>query len=102
MRNNVTIIPPRESRSDTLRVAAYCQVSSDSSDQLHSYAAQIRKYTEEIMPIFCVFLEMGRGEGRGLCGAAQGTAELGRRHARCRQQAEETAPCSIEQQHRGA
>ena len=31
-----------------LRVAAYCRVSSDSKDQLHSYAAQIRSYTEEI------------------------------------------------------
>ena len=30
------------------RVAAYCRVSSDSKDQLHSYAAQIRSYTEEI------------------------------------------------------
>ena len=48
MSKNVTIIPPSESRSNTLRVAAYCRVSSDSSDQLHSYASQIRKYTEEI------------------------------------------------------
>ena len=29
-------------------VAAYCRVSSDSSDQLHSYAAQIRYYTDMI------------------------------------------------------
>ncbi|WP_242832152.1 recombinase family protein [Oscillibacter sp. 1-3] len=35
-------------KPDTLRVAAYCRVSSDSSDQLHSYAAQIRAYTEKI------------------------------------------------------
>ena len=48
MNSNVTIIPASESKPDTLRVAAYCRVSSDSSDQLHSYAAQIRKYTEEI------------------------------------------------------
>ena len=45
---NVRIIPPREKEPSTLRVAAYCRVSSDSSDQLHSYAAQIRKYTDEI------------------------------------------------------
>lgn len=45
---NVKIIPPRERTPDTLRVAAYCRVSSDSSDQLHSYASQIRKYTEKI------------------------------------------------------
>lgn len=48
MSKSVTIIPPREKQPVTLRVAAYCRVSSDSSDQLHSYAAQIRKYTEEI------------------------------------------------------
>jgi len=48
MSKNVTIIPPSEGKPDTLQVAAYCRVSSDSSDQLHSYAAQIRKYTEEI------------------------------------------------------
>lgn len=48
MAANVKIIPPREKESATLRVAAYCRVSSDSSDQLHSYAAQIRGYTEEI------------------------------------------------------
>lgn len=45
---NVKVIPPREKKPDTLRVAAYCRVSSDSSDQLHSYATQIRNYTEEI------------------------------------------------------
>ena len=43
---NVKVIPPREKRPETLRVAAYCRVSSDSSDQLHSYATQIRNYTE--------------------------------------------------------
>ena len=31
-----------------LRVAAYCRVSSDSEDQLNSYAAQIHHYTEYI------------------------------------------------------
>ncbi|MFA6730710.1 MAG: recombinase family protein [Bacteroidales bacterium] len=31
-----------------LRVAAYCRVSTDSTDQLHSYAAQIKEYTEYI------------------------------------------------------
>jgi DNA invertase Pin-like site-specific DNA recombinase len=31
-----------------LRVAAYCRVSTDSEDQLHSYAAQIKEYTERI------------------------------------------------------
>ena len=29
-----------------IRLAAYCRVSSDSTDQLHSFAAQIRYYSE--------------------------------------------------------
>lgn len=45
---NVKVIAPREQKPDTLRVAAYCRVSSDSSDQLHSYATQIKSYTELI------------------------------------------------------
>lgn len=45
---NITVIPPKTTRPDSLRVAAYCRVSSDSADQLHSYAAQIRTYTQEI------------------------------------------------------
>ena len=31
----VQVIPPKAARPDTLRVAAYCRVSSDSKDQLH-------------------------------------------------------------------
>ena len=45
---NVRVIPPREKSPGILRVAAYCRVSSDSADQKHSYATQIRAYTEEI------------------------------------------------------
>ncbi|WP_154024779.1 recombinase family protein [Flavonifractor plautii] len=48
MATNVTFIPPRKVQPETLRVAAYCRVSTDSSDQLHSYAAQIKAYTELI------------------------------------------------------
>lgn len=44
----IKVIPASENKAKTLRVAAYCRVSSDSADQLHSYAAQIRNYTEEI------------------------------------------------------
>ena len=44
----VQVIPPKAARPDTLRVATYCRVSSDSADQLHSYAAQIRAYTQAI------------------------------------------------------
>lgn len=45
---NVKVIAPQAFQPEHLRVAAYCRVSSDSRDQLHSYAAQIRSYTEEI------------------------------------------------------
>ena len=45
---NVKVIPPREKAPGILRVAAYCRVSSDSADQKHSYATQIRAYTEKI------------------------------------------------------
>jgi len=44
----VTVIPPRSEKPRSLRVAAYCRVSTDYSDQLHSYAVQIRNYTELI------------------------------------------------------
>ena len=45
---NVTVIPPKAVQPDILRVAAYCRVSSDSADQRHSYATQIKEYTERI------------------------------------------------------
>lgn len=48
MAANVTYIPPKAAKPEALRVAAYCRVSSDSSDQLHSYAAQIHYYTDMI------------------------------------------------------
>ena len=41
----VKVIEPHAIQPERLRVAAYCRVSSDSKDQLHSYAAQIRSYT---------------------------------------------------------
>ncbi len=44
----IKVIPPKEAEAKRLRVAAYCRVSTDSADQLHSYAAQIRNYTELI------------------------------------------------------
>ena len=44
----VKMIAPTAQNSQVLRVAAYCRVSSDSADQLHSYAAQIRAYTDLI------------------------------------------------------
>ena len=44
----VRVIPASVRKPDILRVAAYCRVSSNSEDQLHSYATQIRNYTETI------------------------------------------------------
>lgn len=42
---NVTVIQPTMKEDTTIiRVAAYCRVSSDSTDQLNSYMAQIRYY----------------------------------------------------------
>ena len=41
-------IPPAVQSSAKLRVAAYCRVSSDSEDQLLSYAAQLEHYNQAI------------------------------------------------------
>ena len=46
--STITIIPSTKAQQLHLRVAAYCRVSSDSADQLHSYAAQINAYTQLI------------------------------------------------------
>lgn len=40
------ITPQKEQRIEPLRLAAYCRVSSDSKDQLHSLAAQVRYYND--------------------------------------------------------
>ena len=45
-RPNVEIIRPVAHQRAILRIAPYCRVSSDSDDQLHSYAAQIDYYTK--------------------------------------------------------
>ena len=39
-------IPARAMEATKLRIAPYCRVSSDSADQLESYAAQLKHYTE--------------------------------------------------------
>ncbi len=46
---DVRVISPIEQQKGKLRIAAYCRVSSDSEDQLQSYAAQIRFYTDFIL-----------------------------------------------------
>ncbi len=48
MKKTVRVIDPFKLDSDTKRVAAYCRVSSDSEDQLSSYASQIKHYTHLI------------------------------------------------------
>ena len=40
------ITAPPNADSSLIRLAAYCRVSSDSEDQLHSFAAQIRHYRD--------------------------------------------------------
>ena len=42
----ITEITRQKPTPPQIRLAAYCRVSSDSSDQLHSFAAQIKYYTE--------------------------------------------------------
>lgn len=42
------ILPVNKQAANKRRVAAYCRVSSDSDDQLHSYANQIRIYSSMI------------------------------------------------------
>ena len=42
----ITVIPAAERSEEVIRTAAYARVSSDSKDQLNSFAAQIRYYSE--------------------------------------------------------
>ena len=44
----IRLIYPVKQETKLLRVAAYCRVSSDSADQLHSFATQVKYYTEHI------------------------------------------------------
>lgn len=44
----IRMIHPIKQETQRLRVAAYCRVSSDSADQLHSFATQVKYYTEYI------------------------------------------------------
>lgn len=40
------ITPELKKREEKIRLAAYCRVSSDSEDQIHSFAAQIKHYSD--------------------------------------------------------
>ena len=44
----VKIINPTKKIADLIRVAAYCRVSTDSQDQVNSFFAQVRYYTDYI------------------------------------------------------
>lgn len=45
---NITEIVAKQEEKEIINIAAYCRVSSDSEDQLHSFASQIRYYTEYV------------------------------------------------------
>ena len=60
----IKIIPARDRSEDIIRTAAYARVSSDSEDQINSYNAQIRYYTEMLSnSINTVFVDMYADEG---------------------------------------
>ena len=42
------ITPTEQKENDKIRIAAYCRVSTDSQDQIHSFAAQIRHYSDYV------------------------------------------------------
>lgn len=56
MAKNITVIPARSQQGirqqdrivKKIRVAAYCRVSTDQEDQLHSFDAQVEYYTKYI------------------------------------------------------
>lgn len=60
----ITIIPAKDRSGEITRTAAYARVSSDSEDQLNSFAAQIRYYTEMLQnSTDAVFVDMYADEG---------------------------------------
>ena len=60
----ITIIPAKKRTAEIVRTAAYARVSSDSEDQLNSFAAQIRYYTELLRnSTDAVFVDMYADQG---------------------------------------
>ena len=65
-RREVFVLKPtnkEEKEKAKLRVAAYCRVSTDSEDQVHSFIAQVKYYTDfirgrEDMVLVEVYAEM--------------------------------------------
>ncbi len=60
----IMVIPAKDRTAEIVRTAAYARVSSDSEDQLNSFAAQIRYYTELLQnSTDTVFVDMYADEG---------------------------------------
>jgi len=60
----IKIIPAKDRSDEVVRTAAYARVSSSSEDQLNSFAAQIRYYTELLKDSTdAVFVDMYADEG---------------------------------------
>ncbi len=60
----IKIIPAKDRSGEVVRTAAYARVSSSSEDQLNSFAAQIRYYTELLKDSTdAVFVDMYADEG---------------------------------------
>ena len=60
----IKIIPARDRSGEVVRTAAYARVSSDSEDQLNSFAAQIRYYTELLRnSTDAIFVDMYADQG---------------------------------------
>ncbi|MDE7194248.1 MAG: recombinase family protein [Oscillospiraceae bacterium] len=80
----ITIIPARNRYDEVVRTAAYARVSSSSEDQLNSFAAQIRYYTELLQnSTDAVFVDMYADEGISGTSAAKRT-EFQRLMSDCR------------------
>ncbi len=80
----ITIIPAKKRSNEVVRTAAYARVSSSSEDQLNSFAAQIRYYTELLKDSTnAVFVDMYADEGISGTSAAKRT-EFQRMMSDCR------------------
>ena len=80
----ITIIPAKNHADEIVRTAAYARVSSDSEDQLNSFAAQILYYTELLQnSTDAVLVDMYADEGISGTGTAKRT-EFQRLMSDCR------------------
>ncbi len=80
----ITIIPAKDRSDEIVRTAAYARVSSSSEDQLNSFAAQIRYYTELLKDSTdAVFVDMYADEGISGTSAAK-RSEFQRLMSDCR------------------